>query len=515
LIGNTWKRVSSQLNKVKTAPIPTPQDYRLVSTPSGFLSLCTFQGKPVRLFDFQRAYVDSVARFIAVGKSRQLGHSEIGLAGTTIAKSHLFPPLTSILVSYNLKECKEKIQKALMFHEGVPATLRSPIKRDNAFEIEFRNGSRILSVFSPRGFTKADVYLDEMSFYENQQRTYTDASAVIAWDQNRQLRVGGTPFGKIGLYYDIVSGTDGKFPDFERHFWFWWDCPLYCKDVERARFDAHLMPTEERVYRYGTKVIIDFFNNMFLEDFQQEFEICFNDSELAYFPYELIKMAMSSFPDIYDQEKFPSTFEQVLDACQGMLFAGYDVGRTTDASEFYVLDLRNIDKQGRQNTSSLMEIFHDTLKDKTFEYQKNYICRFLDIMGSRCSSFYIDRTGIGFNLAEDLEALYPGKVQGIYFNSEVRSQMVATTKAVMLDGILHLFPDREVANHFYSIKKHITNAGNMVFVAEKNKKHHADKFWAIALAVLAARQIVTVRPEIFTFGENWNFSPEIDMFNYF
>lgn len=513
MIGNTWNRISSQLNKVKTAPVPTAQDYRLVSTPSGFLHLCTFQGKPVRLFDFQVSYVDSVSRFVGVGKSRQLGHSEIGLAGTTVAKSHLFKPLTSILVSYNLKECKEKIQKALMFLDGVPATLRSPVTRDNAFEIELRNGSRILSVFSPRGFTKADVYLDEMSFYENQQRTYTDASAVIAWDKNRQLRIGGTPFGKEGLYYDIINGTNGKFPDFERHFWFWWDCWLYCKDVAHAREYAHFMTTEERVMTYGTQIIIDFYNNMFLEDFQQEFEICFNDNELSYFSYELIKSVMTSF-DFYDQEKFPATFEAIPECCQGMLFAGYDVGRTIDASEFYVLDLRNMNKKGEKK-GALREIFHETLKDKTFEYQENYISRFLDLMGSLCSNLFIDRTGIGFNLAENLEAKYPGKVQGIYFTSEMRSQMVSTTKSVMLDGALQLFPDKEVASHFYSIKKHITTAGNLVFVAEKNKHHHADKFWAIALAVLAARQIVTVKPEMFTFGENWNFTPEIDMFNNF
>jgi len=513
LIGNSWDTIYKQTRKKSITPTLTDRDYRMVSTPSGFLELGYYQNRKVSLFDFQRSYIDDSSRFIAVAKSRQLGHSEIGIAGCAIAKSHLFPPLTSIITSYNLRECKEKITKALTFHEGIHPSLRSPISRDNAFEINFKNGSRIISLFSSRGFAKSDVYMDEISFYENQQKAYNDASAVIAWDEGRQIRIGGTPFGKGGLYYDIIMGTDGKFPNFSRHFWFWWDCPLYCNNVELARKEAHMMCTYDRVKKFGTQVIKNFFNNMFLEDFQQEFEICFNDTELSYFPYDLIVGTMTSF-DLADQQNFPESMEKISDVNQGILYAGYDVGRTKDAAEFYVLDLRNIDKRGK-NRSVLREVFHESLQDMSFADQKARLIRFIDMYSSTLGGLYIDMTGIGYNLAEDLTALYPGKVQGIYFTSENRSQMISTTKTFMLDDLLQLMPCRDLTAHFYSIKKHVTTAGNMVFVVEKSKHHHADKFWAVALACLAARGVIEIRPEIFTFGENWDYMPEIDLLTHF
>jgi len=45
--------------------------------------------------------------------------------------------------------------------------------------------------------------------------------------------------------------------------------------------------------------------------------------------------------------------------------------------------------------------------------------------------------------------------------------------------------DREIAYQIHSIKKLITPSKNVVFDTERNEKHHADKFWAWALAVSA------------------------------
>jgi phage FluMu gp28-like protein len=48
--------------------------------------------------------------------------------------------------------------------------------------------------------------------------------------------------------------------------------------------------------------------------------------------------------------------------------------------------------------------------------------------------------------------------------------------------------DRDLAYQIHSIKKTVTASRNLVFDTEKNEKHHADKFWALALAVSAARR---------------------------
>ncbi|HUS72937.1 MAG TPA: hypothetical protein VMY06_07695, partial [Sedimentisphaerales bacterium] len=44
------------------------------------------------------------------------------------------------------------------------------------------------------------------------------------------------------------------------------------------------------------------------------------------------------------------------------------------------------------------------------------------------------------------------------------------------------------AYQIHSIKKSVTASKNNVYDAERNAKHHADKFWGHALAVYAAMQ---------------------------
>ena len=54
--------------------------------------------------------------------------------------------------------------------------------------------------------------------------------------------------------------------------------------------------------------------------------------------------------------------------------------------------------------------------------------------------------------------------------------------------------DRNLAYQLHSIKKPVTEAKNNRFDTERNEKHHADKFWAWALAVWASNMpaVVTV-----------------------
>ena len=46
--------------------------------------------------------------------------------------------------------------------------------------------------------------------------------------------------------------------------------------------------------------------------------------------------------------------------------------------------------------------------------------------------------------------------------------------------------DRELTGQIHSIKKTPTEAGYARFDTERSERHHADKFWGLALAVHAA-----------------------------
>jgi len=67
--------------------------------------------------------------------------------------------------------------------------------------------------------------------------------------------------------------------------------------------------------------------------------------------------------------------------------------------------------------------------------------------------------------------------------------------------------DRNVKGQIHSIKRMVTDHGNLRFDAEKNKDHHGDIFWGIALGASELRQsssgVISVRStEDFEVREN-------------
>ncbi len=494
---NFWGNKHNEIQAKLCVKKANSQDYRLLAKYSKWLMTCHYINEPIRLNDFQISFVDCMDRSTSLVKARQLGFSFCA-AGRAVAKSHIKPKSTNIFVSYNLREAKEKIEIARTIAAGVPKKIKKKIKPDNQLELGFDNGSRIISLFTPRGYAHADVYLDEFAFYENQRDIYNAALPVATSPRYKdtQLFIGSSPFGKIGLFYDIINGTDGKYQNYAKHFWFWWDSPFCCNDVASARLDAHYMTTSERVNKYATDSFYnDTYSSMLEEDFQQEFECYFCDESKTFFPYDIIKHCMSWY-DITDQETFPTELEEIRLWVRGILYAGFDVGRTHDTSEFYVFDYRSINKAGMEEPE-LVQVFHKSMDKTKFKDQKNFLIKFLKMYQDCIGCLHIDRNQIGMNIAEDLEDEFPGMALGMDFTNASKERMAVTTKMFMTEGILKLFPDRETLKQIHSVRQLKTTSGvHTKFDVEDTKEHHADRFWSIALAVDASNTVSQIKPEI-------------------
>jgi phage FluMu gp28-like protein len=98
----------------------------------------------------------------------------------------------------------------------------------------------------------------------------------------------------------------------------------------------------------------------------------------------------------------------------------------------------------------------------------------------------IDQTGIGRNLAENAAKKFGQKVEGVDFTNATKQFWAGNTKMLMQQRKAPIPIDREMAYQIHSIKKLITPSKNVVFDTDRNEKHHADKFWALALAHSAA-----------------------------
>jgi len=461
--------------KKSSSNIISQEDYKYFVYPSIFAQLVNFRGKKLSPRDYQVPIMNSTAKSNVVGKARQLGFSTICIAGRTLAKAYTSLPYTykGIICSYNLTEARQKIKAIKEIQSGLSKEIRLKTPENNKLGIVFENGNEIYSVFSPRGHENAEIFIDEYPYHADQDGIYLDALPIIEASPTAQLFVGGTPKGTGNKFHDIFSRKDGKFTDYTRYSIYWWDNAVYCKDVARARREAKYLSTTQRVEEFGTDALKRLFNSFLLEDFQQEYEIYFSDEASSYFPYYLIQKSMEYYTDLTKQEKYPETLEDIGKVLSGRICAGFDVGRTKNASEFYAFD---------HDGQNLKQIYNHTMDNVPFEDQMDFLRNFLSIYQEKTDAIYIDKNNIGFHLAEKMEEEYPSICKGINLTNESKSIMATATKINMVNGTLQLLPDKEVMQHFHSIKQTTTLTGKTKYDAGRNEKHHADKFWAVALA---------------------------------
>lgn len=457
-----------------------------LSTIPGFLEGFTqVDGEAMALYGYQRAFLESAARFRGLLKSRQTGFS-FACAAESLAKAHLKPEHTAIFVSYNLDDAKEKIRHAAMLYESMPAKWQKRRVTDNKTELEFTDSqgrrTRLVSLpcREPRGKGKADVYLDELPFMRNSRRIYTAAVPIISRGEG-QLTLGSTPLGKQDLFYDVMEGEPGNYPHYARDRWPWWRCPEFCTDVAAAELAAPSLSTDERVAQFGTETLKAIRASLDLESFQQEYECQFIDSATAFLSWELIQAAALDSDDLPVAGDLAGL--AALDVA-GPLFAGYDVGRRHDVSELTV-----VSAGGARRRVCLQQ----TLAQAPFSLQRAVLTSLLterrDIV-----RLGIDATGLGMQLAEELATAFPGRVEPITFTAPVKDTLAHALK-IALEGRDLLIPaNRDLMLQLHSVRKTVTVAGNVRLDSDHDERHHADKFWSLALAEHAATMPVIPPP---------------------
>ena len=75
------------------------------------------------------------------------------------------------------------------------------------------------------------------------------------------------------------------------------------------------------------------------------------------------------------------------------------------------------------------------------------------------------------------------RVVGVDFTNATKTLWATDAKMLIQNRRTPLPVDREIAYQIHSIKRLVTASKNLVFDTERNEKHHADKFWAWALAL--------------------------------
>lgn len=437
---------------------------------------------------FQLAHLCCDSTFRIENKSRQIAWSFLS-AAEAVANA-LLEGTSSIFQSINQEEAAEKIVYANSVYNNIRLAGLSKLVRKNQLGLEFANGARIIS--SPgtpqRGKARFWVYLDEWAHQKHDRANYTAALPIIS--KGGVVRGGSSPMGASGIFWEIDTQAFRTYPGYVRKRTPWWEIYAFSLNAPEARKLAPAMPTAHRVELFGNDRIKAIYANMPEEDFRQEYECDYVDESTAWITWEEIKNVRSddlicwrvSAKDTLSPE-INEAIDEIVQAIragvvESVFAGGMDIGRTRNTSEIYLV--------GLGTTSQYPLRLALTLDNMRFEDQLTVlieVLRRLPVM-----VMLIDQNGIGRNLAENAASAFPIRVQPVDFTNATKALWATDAKMLIQNRRTPLPIDKEIAYQIHSIKKLVTASRNLVFDTQRNEKHHADKFWAWALALHGAYQ---------------------------
>lgn len=431
-------------------------------------------------------FMNITSDFTADVKSRQIGWSW-GAALWAVARAVLKSGHGVFFISMSQDEANNKIAMARKFINCFDVGSIPKLIKENTEEVLFSNNSFIRSEpsIAPRGASQADIILDEYAFVKQDVPIYQALLPIIS--RGGKIRMGSTPYGMRGRFHDIFVNS-AEYPDYVRRSIPWWSSEGLCTNIKFAP-TVHDMGT--RVQLFGTQRLRNIYNNSRIEEFMQEYCCSWaagdyqwiNETELALAMQwytlntncnDVVLVDTSFSEDAYNDiivglEKLR---EFILSGrVSPQLYVGYDVGRRRDTSDLCIISAEPDGTYPVRLTAHLNKADYDT--------QFALLQQVDTILNP--AAIHIDATGIGHALAERAENMM-SSATGVWFSTEKKVDMAFLLKQ-RFEACLSPVPDDErLLIHIRSIHKEVTVSGRIVFDTSSHTSHHADAFWALALA---------------------------------
>jgi len=409
----------------------------------------------IQLYPYEKKWINDTSRFKEGMWARQTGKS-FSSAAEIVLDCRERDHNKWVTISSGERQVKELMEKIKLHGEITGMTMdfientygytAENGERDEyrVLEVGFRNGSRVIGVpanpDTARGYS-ANVYLDEFSVHKNSREIWAAVFPIISRTGYR-LVITFTPKGKQNKAYEV------------------WNNPIFSKhsvDIYQAVNDG---------CPHDIALLKDAIDDE--ELWQQEYELKFLDEATAFLTYDLINSVE------HDSANNPDL------SGNGPFYAGMDIGRRRDLTVFYVLEMvgdvlwtrEKIEMKGAKFSEQDQEL------DRIVrQYHPRRVC--------------IDQTGMGEKPVEDAKKKYGEyTVEGVLFTGPVKLDLANTLRKKFEDRQIRIPIDRKQRDDFHSVKKLTTSSGNIRFDAERSDDSHADRFWALALAVHAAGGLV-------------------------
>ena len=217
------------------------------------------------------------------------------------------------------------------------------------------------------------------------------------------------------------------------------------------------------------------------ESWREEYCCVPSDDAAAFLPLGLIRDAeyaslATSSGSARKSPEWDWTLAE-LRAARNPLYLGVDVGREKDLTVFWLIEVAD----GSAFTRKLV-----TLEKTPFSVQEERLAELLELPMLRRAC--LDATGIGRQFAERAAQRFGlRRVEGLTLSAPLKEELAYPMRAAFENGILRIPPVSGLREDLRSVRRECASGGIVRFVAERGRFGHADRFWALALALRAAR----------------------------
>lgn len=158
------------------------------------------------------------------------------------------------------------------------------------------------------------------------------------------------------------------------------------------------------------------------------------------------------------------------------LYAGFDVGRKRDLSVLWVLE-----RIGDVFWTRILR----PLEKMNFTAQEDLLNQLMH--SSSVKRLCIDSTGIGAMLSERLGQRFGSyRAEAVNFSAPVKAELAMPLLRAFQDRLVRIPASSDVREDLHKVRRTVTAAGNVRFEADRDDAGHADRFWALGLALHAA-----------------------------
>jgi len=416
---------------------------------------------------FQSRWIQDESRLKGMEKARQIGLSwctAYAADERTAAVNARFDQWVSsrddLQARLFIEDCKMWAGIMNLAAKDLGEVVLDPKDKITAYVLQFASGKRILSMSSnpdAQAGKRGSRMLDEFALHPDPRKLWSIAFPGITWggilefvsthrgshnffnQMIREVRENGNPKG-ISLHrVTLQDALDQGF--------------LYKLQQVLPADDERQAMDEAAYFDFIRKGCAD------EESFLQEYMCSPADDDAAFLEYALI--AAAEYPSHVDWQERE----------HGPLYAGIDIGRKHDLTVLWVVE-------------RLGDTFYtrhiETLRNMTKSDQEDVLWPWIE----KCARVCIDATGLGIGWADDaIKRFGPTRVEGVTFTTAIKEAMAYPVRGAFEDRKIRIPYDPHVRADLRAVTKQVTATGHIRFTAERTKDGHADRFWALALAL--------------------------------